>query len=212
MAVAAGSLISFLIVSGVMLFWSPGLCAGVPQGLADHSVVIPADGLAADARYDFWLQANQTFQIIDRTADFSAMVEPPTFSTEAYAYNNPNCDLGRKISYKQEFAFASPDHIFWRRDIDRDELDGRKYTFTTPPDDGLEDRVVEFCLVVSGPGTHADGDDPNIVFRRRLQDQEFFTASEHTLTLVIHAGARPQLTGVITGAFGVVALSLLSNV
>ncbi|CBZ53232.1 conserved hypothetical protein [Neospora caninum Liverpool] len=211
MAAAASSFISFLIISGGMLLWNPGPCAGVPQGLADYSVVIPADGLTADVRYDFWLKANQTFQIVDRTADFSAMVEPPTFSTEAYAYDNPNCDLGRKVSYKQEFSFARPDHIFWRRDVDRDELDGRKYTFTTPPDDGLEDRVVEFCLVVSGPRTHTDGHDPNIVFRRRLQDQEFFFASEHTITIVLHAGARSKLSGILCGTFGVAALSLLSN-
>ncbi|PFH33141.1 hypothetical protein BESB_083400 [Besnoitia besnoiti] len=211
MASSENVFITFLAVTSLTLIQCPMCSQGAPQGQPDYAVVIPADGLTEDARYDFWLQASETFQIIDRTADFSAMVEPPTFSTEAYAYDNPNCDLGRKISYKQEFAFAHPGHIFWRRDVDRDELDGRKYTFTTPPADGLDDGLVEFCLVVTGPATHKAGDDPNIVFRRRLQEQEFFAVSEHTLTVVIHAGARNRLTGTLAAAFVAVALSLLSS-
>lgn len=160
-----------------------------PQGQPDYSIVIPVDGIPSDDRYDFWLEGDDTFQIVDKSPGFSAIIEPPTFSQEAYAYSSPDCDLTKKIEYKQEFSHAKEGHTFWKRDLERDALDGRKYTFTMPPPEDLLD-MVEFCLVITAPSKARDPDDPNIVFRRRLQDVESFYATEHSLTIVIHAGSQ----------------------
>ncbi|PHJ19520.1 toxoplasma gondii family a protein [Cystoisospora suis] len=164
-----------------------------PQGQPDYSIVIPIDGIPRDDRYDFWLEGDDTFQIVDKSPGFSAIIEPPTFSQEAYAYSSPDCDLTKKIEYKQEFSHAKEGHTFWKRDLERDALDGRKYTFTMPPPEDLLD-MVEFCLVITAPSKARDPDDPNVVFRRRLQDIESFDATEHSLTVVIHAGSQTLST------------------
>ncbi|PFH34449.1 hypothetical protein BESB_064800 [Besnoitia besnoiti] len=150
---------------------------------ADYLHIIEKEGIKTSQKQEVWLQAAQSFALVDKT-DEGLEIKPTSWTTTGYAYVDSECKLDKTVTMGSLFPKASGDRWSTTGPLEKKTAGVKHiYKFVTPPADQLDGEFVSFCLVVQ------DKIAPKVLGEPSTE------ATKPGLTLIIHASATRATVG-----------------